>query len=76
MTLRLSKKKPDSPTNPTDLAQRVRTLRAQTDDEQFELLPSESVHSLQSKSKPPAIENQGSFDHLDIPYIDEDEDTT
>lgn len=74
-TLRLLKK-PDSPTNPTDLAQRVRTLREQTDDEQFKFLPSESVHLLQSKSKPPVMETQGSFDHLDIPYIDEDDDKT
>lgn len=73
----MPKSKPDSPTNPTDLAQRVRTLRAQTDDDQqLEFLPSEPLRSPKSKSKPPLTDNQGSFDHLDIPYIDEEEDHT
>lgn len=74
--MRLSKKMPDSPTNPTDLAQRVRTLRAQTDDEQLQFFPSEPLHSPKSKNKLSTTEQQGSFDHLDIPYIDEDEDHT
>lgn len=70
----MSKNKPDSPTNKTDLAQRVRTLRAQTDDDQLEFLPSEPLRSPKSKSKPPLTDNQGSFDHLDIPFIDAEED--
>ncbi|XP_033838179.1 unconventional myosin-IXb isoform X2 [Periophthalmus magnuspinnatus] len=76
LTLRLSNRKPESPTNPTDLAQRVRSLRAQTDDEPFEFLPGDPLHSPTTKDKSSTIEKQGSFDDLDIPYIDADEDQT
>ncbi|CAL9689298.1 unnamed protein product [Knipowitschia caucasica] len=76
LTLRLTNRKPDSPTNLIDLAQRVRSLRAQTDDGQFEFLPTESLPSPKTKDKLFPIEKQGNFDHLDIPYIDEDEDHT
>lgn len=64
----LTNKKLDGPTNVSDLAQRVRSLvMAQTEDAQMEFLPAKSL---------PVLTKRGSFDHLEIPYIDEDEEQT
>lgn len=86
--MRLKTQKPKCPPKPPDLAQRVRSLMAQTDDEQRLFLPGLKTDVTQSMcflpsqdSASPADKPQitgrtmnGSFDDLNIPYIDEDED--
>ncbi|XP_076601854.1 unconventional myosin-IXb isoform X2 [Chaetodon auriga] len=88
VTMQLKTQKPECPPKPPDLAQRVRSLMAQTDDEQRLFLPglksdvTQSMCFLPSQdSASPADKPQitgktmnGSFDDLDIPFIDEDED--
>lgn len=88
MTLRLKTQKPDCPPKPPDLAQRVRSLMAQTEDQQGEFAPGENTDVTQTMSIPPIQDNASStdkqqntsktlnrsFDDLDIPYIDEDVD--
>lgn len=90
MTLRLKTQKPNCPPKPPDLAQRVRSLMAQTKDQQGEFAPEENTDVTQTMSIPPIQDNASStdkpqntsetfnrsFDDLDIPYIDEDEDLT
>lgn len=86
--MQLKTQKPDCPKKPPDLAQRVRNLMALTDNEQRELASGQQTDVTQSmcflpskdtpvpKSKPQDTNKtlNGSFDDLDIPYIDEDED--
>lgn len=76
-------KKPECPPKPPDLAQRVRSLMALTEDEWGELMPgrktnvTQSMYFLPSSTDEPQIKTlNGSFDDLDIPYIDEDEEQT
>ncbi|XP_071346330.1 unconventional myosin-IXb isoform X2 [Trachinotus anak] len=87
-TMRLKTQKPDCPHKPPDLAQRVRSLMAQTDDEQTGFtsgqktdvtqfmcfLPSQDNSSPTDKPQVASKTFNGSLDDLDIPYIDEDED--
>lgn len=95
VTLR-NTQKPACPQKPADLAERVRSLMAQTDDEQREFksaeflpghtdvtqsmcfLPSQDSldSSASGKSQLTSRAHNGSFDDLDIPYIDEEEDPT
>ncbi|XP_008274023.1 unconventional myosin-IXb isoform X2 [Stegastes partitus] len=86
--VQLKTRKPDCPQKPPDLAQRVRSLMALTDNEQRELtsgqktdvtqsmcfLPSQDTPIQTSKPQDTGKTLNGSFDDLDIPYIDEDED--
>lgn len=58
--------KSERPHPSPDLAQRVRSLMAQSDSERRGFLPPEPAEEA----------GGGSFNHLDIPYIDEDEDLT
>lgn len=88
--MRLKTQKPDCPPKPPDLAKRVRTLMAQSDDENREFTPGQKTDDSQpmcflpsndSPSPPDKPLNtsktmSGSFDNLDIPYIDDDEDLT
>lgn len=69
----LTNKKLDGPTNVSDLAQRVRSLvMAQTDtNAQMEFLPVEPLPVSNTPLKTSTVK-RGSFDQLDIPYIDED----
>ncbi|XP_040910848.1 unconventional myosin-IXb isoform X2 [Toxotes jaculatrix] len=90
MTTRLKTQKPDYPNKPPDLAQRVRSLMAQTDDEQRKFTSGQKTDVSQSMCFLPSQDNpsptdkpqvtsetfSGTFDNLDIPYIDEDEDLT
>lgn len=90
VTMRLKTQKPDCPPKPPDLAQRVKSLMAQTDDEQREFAPGQKTDVTQSMCFLPSQDNSsptekpqdtsktfnGSLDDLDIPYIDEDEDLT
>ncbi|XP_018533370.1 unconventional myosin-IXb isoform X2 [Lates calcarifer] len=90
VTMRLKTQNPDCPHKPSDLAQRVRSLMAQTDDEQREFtsgqntditqpmcfLPSPDNPSSTNKPQVTSETFNGRFDDLDIPYIDEDEDLT
>ncbi|XP_032386688.1 unconventional myosin-IXb isoform X3 [Etheostoma spectabile] len=90
MTMWLKTQKPDCPHKPPDLTERVRSLMAQTDDVQREFAPgqkadvTQSMCFLPSQDDPsptgkPQIPNKtsnGTFDNLEIPYIDEDEDLT
>ncbi|KAF6733988.1 Unconventional myosin-IXb [Oryzias melastigma] len=66
----LKTQKPEPPHHPADLAQKVRHLVVQADSEQGALGSSGGS----SSSSPPDSRRSRSFDHLDIPYIDEDED--
>lgn len=82
--------KPNCPPKPPDLAQRVRSLMALSDDEQREFTPGQKTDVTQSMCFLPSQDNSsptgehqnsrksltGSLDDLDIPYIDEDEDLT
>lgn len=86
--MRLKTQKPNCPLKPPDLAQRVRSLMADKDDEQREFAPGEKTDVTQSMCFLPSQDNpsqsdepqipsktlNGSFDNLDIPYIDEEED--
>lgn len=88
--MRLKTQKPECPPKPPDLAQRVRSLMAQTDDEQRKFAPGQKTDVTKSMcflpcqdspspSDKPQITRKtlnGSFDDLDIPYIDEDGDLT
>ncbi|XP_019109785.2 unconventional myosin-IXb isoform X2 [Larimichthys crocea] len=83
VTMRSKFKKPECPPKPPDLAQRVRSLMALTEDEWGELMPgrktnvTQSMYFLPSSTDEPQIKTlNGSFDDLDIPYIDEDEEQT
>ena len=84
--MRLKTKKPDCPPKPPDLAQRVRSLMAQTDEQrEFTLgqkkdvtqsmcfLPSQDTPSSKDQSQITGKSFNGSFDDLDIPYIDEED---
>lgn len=86
VAMQVKTQKPDCPHKPSDLAQRVRSLMAQSDDEQRELtsgqetnvapsmcfLPSQDPPSPANKPQVKKKTLNGSFDDLDIPYIDED----
>ena len=88
VTVQLKTQKPDCLHKPADLAQKVRSLMAQTDDEQRGLtsgqttdvtqsicfLPSQDTPFPTDKSQVTSKILNGSFEDLDIPYIDEDED--
>ncbi|XP_022613761.1 unconventional myosin-IXb-like isoform X3 [Seriola dumerili] len=90
VTMRLKTQKPDCPHKPPDLAQRVRSVMAQADDEQTGFtsgqktdvtqfmcfLPSQDNPSPTDKPQVTSKTFNGSFDDLDIPFIDEDEDLT
>ncbi|XP_041804694.1 unconventional myosin-IXb isoform X2 [Chelmon rostratus] len=90
VTMRLKTQKPICPLKPPDLAQRVRSLMAQTYDEQVQFIPGQKAAVTQSMCFLPSQDNasptdkpqitsktlNGSFDNLNIPYIDEDEDLT
>ena len=85
-TMRMKTQKPDCPHKPSGLAQRHRSLMAKKDDEQREFtsgqktdvtmcfLPSPDSPSPTDKPQVTSKTFSGSFDDLDIPYIDEDED--
>lgn len=87
MTLQLKAQTPDHPNKPADLAQRVRSLMAQTDNEQKEFtseqdmdvtqsmffLPSQDTPSPSSNPQVTTKPRNGSFDNLEIPYIDEED---
>lgn len=86
--MQLKTQRPKCPQKPPDLAQRVRNLMALSDNEQTELTSGQSTDVTQPTCFPsnqdtpvptskPQDTNKtlnGSFDDLDIPYIDEDED--
>ncbi|XP_061587393.1 unconventional myosin-IXb-like [Cololabis saira] len=86
--VQLKTQKPDCPQKPADLAKKVRSLMAQTDDEQRELTSgqntdfTQSICFLPSQDTPFPTNNSqdtgnilnGSLEDVDIPYIDEDED--
>ncbi|KAI3374768.1 hypothetical protein L3Q82_021326 [Scortum barcoo] len=89
VTMQLKTQKPQCPPKPPDLAQRVKSMLAETYDEQGEFTPeqktdvTQSMYFLPSQEEPSpinkALDNSktslnGSFNNLDIPYIDEDED--
>lgn len=90
VTMPSKTQKPDCPPKPPDLAQRVRSLIDQTNDEQGEFAPGQKTNVIQSmcflpcqdspsptdKPQTPSKILNGSFDDLNIPYIDEDEDLT
>nr|XP_046264659.1 unconventional myosin-IXb isoform X2 [Scatophagus argus] len=89
-TMRVKTQKPDCSSKPPDLAHRIRSVIAQMDDVQIEFAPGEEADVTQSMcflpsqdSTSPTNKTQitsktlnASFDNLDIPYIDEDEDLT
>lgn len=79
--------KPNCPPKPPDLAQRVRSQMAQTDDKHQEFTPGQKPDATQSMCFLPCDDSPSptrmpqktlnrSFDDLDIPYIDDDEDLT
>lgn len=88
--MRLKTQKPDCPPKPPDLAQRVKSLMAQTDDEWKEFSPGQKTDVTQSMCFLPSQDNpsptdkpldtsktfNGILDDLDIPFIDGDEDLT
>lgn len=88
--MRLKTKKPECPLKPPDLAERIRSLMAQTNDEGRAFTSGQRAGVTQSMcflpcqedtsstDKPQVTSNtlSRSFDDLDIPYIDEDEDLT
>lgn len=75
--MHLKTRKPECPHKPLDLAHRVRSLMALTDNEHREFLPPEPVPGQKTENTLKAeVTSSGSFDDLDIPYIDEDEDLT
>lgn len=86
--MRLKTQKPECPPKPPDLAQRVRSLMALTRDDEFPpghrtdatqsmcFLPSHDSSSPTRKTQTTGATFSGSFDDLDIPFIDEDEDLT
>lgn len=74
--------KPKTPYKPPGLAERVRSLIAQTSMQQEELTSEPETDDTESmcshpKQDGPSSNKQtlnGSFDDLDIPYIDDEED--
>ncbi|XP_078120329.1 unconventional myosin-IXb isoform X2 [Sander vitreus] len=87
MTMLLKTQKPDCPSKPPDLAERLRSLVAETDDVQREFAPRQKTDVTQSMCFLPSQDpsptgkpqitsktSNGTFDDLKIPYIDEDED--
>lgn len=88
MTMLLKSQKPICPPKPPDLAQRVRSLMSLADHEEQEFTHGQTTDEPLSMSFLPSHENpcetnkpqtmsktlNGSFDDLDIPYIDEDDD--
>ncbi|KAM3866271.1 unconventional myosin-IXb [Diretmus argenteus] len=87
VTMRSNNQKPDCPPKPADLAQRVRSLMLQTDGQRaWTLAESQpghrrdvtqslcSIPGQDSPSSPSPINKtfNGSFDDLDIPFIDDD----
>lgn len=74
--------KPNCPPKPSDLAQRVRNQIALTNVEQSKFTPGQKTDVTQAMCLLPSQDHpsptnrtlNGSFDDLDIPYIDEDED--
>lgn len=86
--MQLKTQKPQCPPKPPDLAQRVKSMLAETYDEQEEFTPGQNTDVTQSESFLPSQDEpsptdktpdnskaslNGSVDDLDIPYIDEDE---
>ncbi|XP_063742603.1 unconventional myosin-IXb isoform X2 [Eleginops maclovinus] len=90
VTMRSKTQKPNCPPKPPDLAQRIRSLMAQTGNAWEGFIPgrqtdaTKSMCFLPSQDSPspddkPQITSKsfnGSYDDLDIPYIDDDEDPT
>uniref|UniRef100_UPI0037E73108 unconventional myosin-IXb isoform X2 n=1 Tax=Semicossyphus pulcher TaxID=241346 RepID=UPI0037E73108 len=90
VTMRLKTQKPECPSKPPDLAQRVKSLMALTDDELSEFAPGQKTDVSQPMIFLPSRDNSSatdkpqtsnntfsrSFDDLEIPFIDEDEDLT
>ncbi|XP_074545706.1 unconventional myosin-IXb [Halichoeres trimaculatus] len=90
VAMRSKTQKPDCPPKPPDLAQRVRSLMAQSDDEQKEFSKGQKTNVTQLLCFMPSPDSPSptdkpqdasksktisrSFEDLDIPYIDEDED--
>lgn len=86
--MRSKTQKPECPPKPPDLAQRVRSLMALTRDDEFTpgrrtdatqsmcFLPSHDSSSPTRRTQTTSAAFSGSFDDLDIPFIDEDEDLT
>uniref|UniRef100_A0AAQ4RH87 Myosin IXb n=1 Tax=Gasterosteus aculeatus aculeatus TaxID=481459 RepID=A0AAQ4RH87_GASAC len=84
VTMRMKTQKPACPPKPTDLAQRVRSLMAQKDDAEREFAPrrktdvTQSMYVLPSRGDAKSqITNEASsrsYEDLDIPFIDDDED--
>lgn len=87
MRLRLRTQRPECPPKPPDLAQRVRSLINLKNNEEITpehrtdvtqsmcYLPSDDTTSPTRRTQITSSQ-KGSFDDLDIPYIDEDEDLT
>ncbi|XP_034065644.1 unconventional myosin-IXb isoform X5 [Gymnodraco acuticeps] len=87
VTMRSKTQKPNCPPKPADLAQRVRSLMAQTGDALGGFTPGQKTDATKSMcfrpspdspspdDKPQIISKsfKGSYDDLDIPYIDNDE---
>ncbi|XP_069013900.1 unconventional myosin-IXb isoform X2 [Embiotoca jacksoni] len=81
VTTQLKTQKPACPHKPPDLAQRFRSLMAQTDDECRKLTSEQRTDVTQSmcflpSQETPSSNNKtlnGNFDNLDIPFIDEEE---
>ncbi|KAI4810158.1 hypothetical protein KUCAC02_019004 [Chaenocephalus aceratus] len=85
--MRSKTQKPNCPPKPPDLAQRVRSLMAQTGDAWGGFTPGQKTDATKSMcflpspdspspdDKPQIISKsfKGSYDDLDIPYIDDDE---
>lgn len=72
--MRSKAQKPNCPPKPPDLAQRVRSLMAQSDDDQpMCFLPSPDSPPLTDKPQDPNKTISRSFEDLDIPFIDEEE---
>ncbi|XP_033960405.1 unconventional myosin-IXb isoform X1 [Pseudochaenichthys georgianus] len=87
VTMRSKTQKPNCPPKPADLAQRVRSLMAQTGDAWGGFTPGQKTDATKSMcflpspdspspdDKPQIISQsfKGSYDDLDIPFIDDDE---
>lgn len=88
--MRSKTQKPNCPPKPPDLAQRVRSLMAQSDDDQRAFSQGQKTDVTQpmcflpSPDSPPSTDKpqdaskaiNRSFEDLDIPYIDEEEDSS
>lgn len=85
MRQRLRTQRPECPPKPPDLAQRVRSMISLKNNEEFTaqhrtdvaqsmcFLPSDDFTAPTRKTQITSSQ-KGSFDDLDIPYIDEDDD--